>query len=131
MSDRCPLGYLCFLINFWSLFQVQSYLPLSIVNYGVSKAIVAHWATCLQKVSLEWESNNEYVVFMVYTNLSCGGHLHGVTSTIYAKVLCPHAQEKELKWPMAFEILYVQFLFGNLCFKCIPSCNSPEEYTAS
>ena len=26
-----------FLINFWSLFQVQSYLPLSIINYGVSK----------------------------------------------------------------------------------------------
>ena len=27
----------CFWINFWSLFQVQSYLPLGIVNYGVSK----------------------------------------------------------------------------------------------
>ena len=26
-----------FLINFWLLFQVQSYLPLGIVNYGVSK----------------------------------------------------------------------------------------------
>ena len=26
-----------FLINFWSLFQVQSHLHLSIVNYGVSK----------------------------------------------------------------------------------------------
>ena len=25
------------LIYFWSLFQVQSYLPLGIVNYGVSK----------------------------------------------------------------------------------------------
>ena len=29
--------YLTFLINSWSLFQVQSYLPLSIINYGVFK----------------------------------------------------------------------------------------------
>ena len=28
---------LCFLISSWSLFQVQSYLPLSIINYGISK----------------------------------------------------------------------------------------------
>ena len=28
---------LCFWINSWSLFKVQSYLPLSIVNYDVSK----------------------------------------------------------------------------------------------
>ena len=28
---------LCFLISYWSLFQVQSYLPLSIINYGISK----------------------------------------------------------------------------------------------
>ena len=26
-----------FLISSWSLFQVQSYLPLSIVNYGISE----------------------------------------------------------------------------------------------
>ena len=26
-----------FLINFWSLLQVQSYMTLSIINYGVSK----------------------------------------------------------------------------------------------
>ena len=43
-----------FFINSSSLFQVQSYLPLSGVNYGVSNimlafrwAIVAHWASCL------------------------------------------------------------------------------------
>ena len=28
---------LCFLISSWSLFQVQSYLTLSIINYGISK----------------------------------------------------------------------------------------------
>ena len=26
-----------FLISSWSLYQVQSYLPLSIINYGISK----------------------------------------------------------------------------------------------
>ena len=28
---------LCFLMYSWSLFQVQSYLPLSIISYGISK----------------------------------------------------------------------------------------------
>ena len=28
---------LCFIISSWSLFQVKSYLPLSIINYGISK----------------------------------------------------------------------------------------------
>ena len=38
---------LCFSISSWSLFQVKSYLSLSIINYGISKhyagSQVGHW----------------------------------------------------------------------------------------
>ena len=68
---------------------------------------------------------------MAYYNEGCGGHLDGVTSTIYAKICVFVHRKMSLIGSVAFDILYVQFLFGNFCFKCILSCNSPEEYTVS
>ena len=71
---------------------------------------------------------------IVYTNYGCGGHLDGVTPTIYAQPLCLHAQENELNWLSGFEdflYVHVQFLISYFCFKCIPSCNSPVEIKVS
>ena len=60
----------------------------------------------------ESQTQNMYCLWFI-TIKYCGGHFVGETLTIYTKLLSLHAQ----------------FLFGNFRFKCIPSSNTPKEFT--
>ena len=62
---------LCFLLHFWSLFQVQSYLPLSIINYGISK----HYAG--YQVSNCWPLGYLFGYVAFYVSWSSGNKQQG------------------------------------------------------
>ena len=67
------------------------------------------------------KSNYESVTFHLVSRVRCGTWLYRFL--ILAPLL--------LNWLSGFWNFYVHVLLVNFCFKCIPSCNSPEMYTAS